>query len=387
MKHTRILTIVGVLIAAFMLIACEPPIRGMFAGLEDEEVIANGNLSDGASPTSMIRHNNRYYISAGSMFQRSTSSSSDTPDWSSVSLPSGYTQVVALLEVSSTPYAVVVNSSTPRSGMFSFSTDGNGNTTFDTTNRLPSAAQSRVVQYAEALNTRAFVAYGLDSPSRFDLISVNIATPSSPDVVYADGALPIDATWDGTDYRFLLSDQNIHTAAEASITGGTTAPARDSLGLSVVSSIDSIANIRGITHSSVIGGLIITGSSSADADNHTVLSIIGGNPDPSTVVFETDLEYGAVVFSTLTDRLLVGTTGAGYRQVLESGGNLSWSSNRASRPPEPEQSFDTSGLSTSTVLDFFEDSTDNYIFALTSGSGIFRGSYDSTAQSITWARE
>ncbi|TVQ38400.1 MAG: hypothetical protein EA384_09290 [Spirochaetaceae bacterium] len=385
------------------LTACERGPVGIFASIEQEVEIQEGNLLKDVAVNGMVEADGYYFAAVGGRI-RYRPVSGDESDWSSISNPSGYrtnhSRPTSIVHIDpggagDAIYVSFVEGERKRSGVYQLDPVGRS---YNAAGSLGSGVH---VTRLFALGAELFGSIQFkdeDDDPEFELwylgagggASLDTAASISTDV--GRQARPfISAAANGTDdFWFITSSSVFHTAAAAGQLANIGKPADigTSLGGIFFNANDLYLSSR--DGRTVRGGS--TGYVSRDAG--------GANPtDPSewtTIITANDRAFTEFAsadgahFATLDDVfddgvLFVGTyrTLSG-RTVVSPGGYMEIPGPLFGSVRRPAgNNYQSAEISKAAVMQIFIPGQANTIFALTGGRGLWRGEYDSDGET-TW---
>ncbi|TVR31857.1 MAG: hypothetical protein EA404_08860 [Spirochaetaceae bacterium] len=381
------------LASLLVLAACERGPVGIFASIEREVAIQEGNLLKNAAVNGMVEADNgngtAYYFAAVGGRIRYRRADGDESDWSSISNPSAYrtnhSRPTSIVKLNGTVYVSFVEGERKRSGLFtlepatrsynaqgSISSDNHVARLFALGNELFAS-----IQFKEEGEDAEFELWHLGEAGSASL-------PGAPISGLQERPF-ISAATDETNYWFITSDAIFHTGTAVDEVAPVDKPA------AIGTSLGGVFFHGGDLYLSSRDGRTARGGSTGYISVSDALPTPGGSwlaPVTESDRAFTDFAYAADIDAFADGVLFIGTyrTLSG-RSVVSPGGYMEIPGAAFDSPQRPDgNSYQASELSKSAVMQIFVPSQGNTIFALTGGRGLWRGDYDSDGVA-TWVWE
>ena len=394
-RQSNLLKLLIIPLASLLaLAACERGPVGIFASIEREVAIQEGNLLKNVAVNGMVEADNGsgtdYYFAAVGGRIHYRRAGGDESDWGSISNPSGYrtnhSRPTSIVNLSGTIYVSFVEGERKRSGLFtldpatrsytaqgSISSDNHVARLFALGNELFAS-----IQFKQEGEDAEFELWHLGSGAGADL---SAAQSISGGIGRQERSF-ISATTDGTNYWFITSDTIFHTPTPIAQVDPVDKPAAIGTSLGGVFFHDTRLYLSSRDGRAARGGS--TGYISVSAD-------FGGSWLPPITESDrafTDFAFAGAIDAFSDGVLFVGTyRSLSGRSVVSPGGYMEIPGPAFDNPRRPAgNSYQASELSKSAVMQIFVPSQGNTIFALTGGRGLWRGEYDSDGVA-TWVWE
>lgn len=201
---TRLL-VIAILASAFV-VACEQGDIGIFASIEQEELIKKGNLNENATVLGMTRRGSTYYAGlAGGVYSRAAGSG-DNISWDGpISRPAGYADYVTdLVKLGDTIYVSFVDNNGQSFGLFALDTNDSWS------DNLYGDAQITRLHVA---NDRLFASV-LDDPAN-RLVHIDPSSGSTTQVIDNAGGAILDGIYDSdAGYYVFITSSRVYAGTD-----------------------------------------------------------------------------------------------------------------------------------------------------------------------------
>ena len=205
-KNNSVLSIfTAALFSSVLIISCNQSDIGIFYGIETEEKIIDGSLSNSLTIGAMDKLGTELFIAAGKVYTKTSGSSED---WDKCSSPSGYDLCTSMTSFNGNLYAVWFDMNNADTALFS-SPDGNSwsqvtDSGFSGEFSLVKSANNAVMVVSTVTDTNEGYYYTTTTGNNNDF---DIIQYSGSDINALGGHFDMD--FDGTNYWF-LTKENIY---------------------------------------------------------------------------------------------------------------------------------------------------------------------------------
>lgn len=361
---------------------------GIFASIEREEKIEKSNLPEVSTAGSVVYHagTDRYYVALGQLYARDRGDN----DWDDVNHPGGYGDghTLDIVTMGGDIYVAFFDTESTKSEIFRLNPTNDNYTSVwspgDEIAKLIAIDTDGADEASEDLNEELFAVTVESNKLDYNLVYAPGNTGDTQNTVLSDVPRIFDGAYDfvvaGGQYLFVAggtlfagTDVTQGSADIAEVAGsdrpfatfGGTTFVEDAFG-NAANDWLYVTSTRGdIAYTADAGTWTWTTETGDDDRGYTDITYLDSADFPGL-----SGSNGALVVGVDTRE----TSPGGYYEVSESLGT--------SRPDS--ENYDAADVSDAAINGFYVDAANQTLFALTSGTGLWRGNYDTAEADWSW---